>query len=547
MKTCPICQRDYAEHMRYCTRDGTKLQTENLLNSCPECLLSFPENITRCPEHNLELIAQAKVIEPISFCTLCNQYYPPTNINCPIHGIALKVNNLQSSSKPSDSPKLLSSLSSLSNSKENLSPVVATILEEIIRTDNLSAQSAKLNQVSELDENLPVSSPSIETNQVANQEVMKAADTKNLTAPAVLPFDTLGQYAVDQVSADRKFLIAIALIVVCSVAGFAAYSFPYAVQWPKVSADTQPKTSSLPNSSDNQPALLEPNASIPVEKPVEKPVAIETATSSEEKDIVQQIQYPQVKPSLANVTDKQNKLKGEPKSSQVKPKLETASNKVSSKSNVQTKIDNKSATKLSTKETKPNSNSKPTVDIAKVKTSNSKESQTTNNRKSDKGTEISKNSETNQQRKVSPKVTEPTLSRSQPWDSPALGQMKSPRRVSAKVTASVVNKSRLQTPNGYVYQFDLVVKELNGVKVKWNYTSARKSTYSGDNSIVSGLLGEELDANGSVQFRMAVRMTGRCIEDWYGQIIYNCSGIDENGNSVELHQVLALDNNFPTY
>ncbi|KAF0243314.1 MAG: hypothetical protein FD167_3791, partial [bacterium] len=89
MKTCPICRRDYVEHMRYCTRDGTKLQTESL-RACPECALSFPEGVNKCPEHNLELVVQAKSIEPSNFCSLCSQYYPTANGNCPIHGIALK-------------------------------------------------------------------------------------------------------------------------------------------------------------------------------------------------------------------------------------------------------------------------------------------------------------------------------------------------------------------------------------------------------------------------------------------------------------------------
>ncbi|KAF0243313.1 MAG: hypothetical protein FD167_3790 [bacterium] len=388
-----------------------------------------------------------------------------------------------------------------------------------------------LEQANKLGEDLSVNAPSMETNQVTHPEVVKAADTKNLTAPAVLPFDTLGQYAVDQVAAERKFLVALALLVVFSVVGFAAYSIPYALQWPKVSADTEPKPSPVP---------LETSPRLGLEPTLEQ-----ASLSSEEKDIVQQIEDPRIKKIPSNSLN--NKLKIESKSNQqlkTKPLTEIPSGKIPSKSKDQVKAENKEVKKLSNKATKESTpNTKANTEVTKASNSNN-----ANNQASISTKEIpNKDTRVATDRTVRPTVNEPVQSRSQTWDNPIVGEMKAPKRQSAKVIAKVVNRSRLQTPNGYVYQFDLIVRELNGVSVKWGYTSAHKSSYSGNNSVVSGLLGRELDANGSIHFRMAVRMTGRCIDDWYGEIVYDCSGVDENGNSVELHQVLALDNNFPTY
>ena len=109
---------------------------------------------------------------------------------------------------------------------------------------------------------------------------------------------------------------------------------------------------------------------------------------------------------------------------------------------------------------------------------------------------------------------------------------------------SIANKSRLQTSNGYIYQFDLVVRELNGVGINWNSTSAYKSSYSGNSDAVSNFLDRRLAPNATERYRMSIKMTGHSIEDWFGEIIYKGSGIDENGNSVELRGSLALDNSF---
>lgn len=465
MKTCPNCNRDYADHMRFCTRDGAKLSQETSV---------FP-------------------FSPLA--------------------------------------------SNTNNTKENLSPVVASILEEIIKTDSLLNKAPKQAETL-FSENIAEVAESLETNQVTQQEFLKAADTRNLTAPAVLPFDTLGQYTVDQVSADRKLLIALALIVVFSVAGFAAYSIPDALQWSKVSADTQPKSLSLRGTENalDQESVIEGMGG-----------------SSKNEELIQKIDLPKSEEKVVTTPNIENKLKDKIESEKVINKSE---NKNKNKQNIVAKKDNK-LEKKDKIENKKTVSKQAKVEIAKVnKTTNSKNenesktnkiySEKANDKLANKNPNkpLDKNDKPN--KKVAPLTNETANSRSQTWEKTSAEQVKNSRQELAKVVTKVVNKSRLQTPNGYVYQFDLVVKELNGVRVKWNYTSARKTTYSGNSSVVSGLLGDEIDANGLLQFRMAVRMTGKSIEDWYGQIIYACSGVDENGNTVELNQILALDNNFPT-
>src|SRR5262249_42101453 len=53
-----------------------------------------------------------------------------------------------------------------------------------------------------------------------------------------------------------------------------------------------------------------------------------------------------------------------------------------------------------------------------------------------------------------------------------------------KIVATVANKSRVQTPNGYIYQFELVLHEATGLSIKWQSVSARKISFAGKSSPV---------------------------------------------------------------
>lgn len=576
MKTCPICHREYSDSMKYCTRDGTSLKTTTSFDT--------------------------------SFCSLCNQYYPLATVNCPVHGIALNTNSKSSDSNEKfeqsnssneinsseinsseiNSNKIASSeiASSEINSNEissseissnenvlskkvssdiginNLSPIVANILQEI-----MSSSSGSLSKAVDSQKNLDNSSPSdeiadrLKTNSDLNESLLeanKAKETQNLNPPFVVPSESLGQYA-SQVSADRKLLISLALIGALSIIGFAAYSIPYALHRSKVSANTQPPITTLPQETPSQEALPKeplaqetPSQETALNKQVTEPNIINIAPKAEPVSSTETAQSSEDIPIVQSIPD----LSAKGKSTE---NTKSTSNTTKTKSAEPLKIDSGKAPLTIKSPSKVNSEvalgnkttSKPAV------ISNSKATIITPSSSSDKWDKITSNrpSTDNKNTPVNsgsaiPVKSEPSRSDrcNKGWNIPAstTAQIKYPQRAVAKVVATIANKSRVQTSNGYIYQFELIVKEIGGVGVNWDVTSVSRSSYSGRNSVVSGFLEKHLLGNGHVRYSMAIRMTGSSIEDWYGQITYNCSGVDENGNPVELHQLLALDNSFPT-
>lgn len=517
MKTCPVCNRNYSDHMKYCSRDGTTLQTGILLTVCPECGINYPSKTT-CPIHNLELVTYSQKANPTAnFCNLCNQFYPLATQNCPLHGVELQAKTLNANKAGFES-------------SVDLSPVVANILEEIT--------SSKLNESEKSLANNFVTEKTVITSNLETPPQSASIETKNLTAPAVLPFDTLGKYAVSHFSssADRKLFVALALIVLLSVAGFAAYSLPYALEWAKVSADTE-ETSTI---TENKPIN---NTAEEISETTESSVKL---IETEENSISQVI--PDLTNPVNSTTSKDQNSNAIPK------KIDTGNNTSLSKPNKQpiaTTTTKSKTTINSSKASYPNKNTK-----GEVVNSSSKQPVIAKNQKStavEKGKpsslpnkEVSANSSTNK-----PKVADQNTAKSpakppiRTWEpSVTAAEIKYPVRQKAKVVLSIANKSRLQTSNGYIYQFDLVVRELNGVGINWNSTSAYKSSYSGNSDAVSNFLDRRLAPNATERYRMSIKMTGHSIEDWFGEIIYKGSGIDENGNSVELRGSLALDNSF---
>src|SRR5262249_628313 len=95
-----------------------------------------------------------------------------------------------------------------------------------------------------------------------------------------------------------------------------------------------------------------------------------------------------------------------------------------------------------------------------------------------------------------------------------------------KIVATVANKSPVQTPNGYIYQFELVLHEATGLSIKWQSVSARKISFAGKSSPVKSLVAEQNQPNSTARYRVVVKMTGTCIEDWYGQLITISMGED---------------------
>jgi hypothetical protein len=515
MKTCPVCNRNYSDHMKYCSRDGTTLQTGILLTACPECGINYPSKTT-CPIHNLELVTYSQKANPTAnFCNLCNQFYPLATQNCPLHGVELQV-------------KIFNANKVGFESSVNVSPVVANILEEIT--------SSKLNESEKPLVNDFVTEKTIVTSNLENTPQSSSIETKNLTAPAVLPFDTLGKYAVSHFSssADRKLFVALALIVLLSVVGFAAYSLPYALEWAKVSADTEETNTVVENKPSDK-------SSEEINETIEPLVKLE---ETKEANISQIIPEP-IKPT--NSTNSLDKTSGvTSKKSDTKVDTKTLSSQTNKKSTNSVEAKSKTITKQSK-----------AISQSKATSTESIKSESKQVVKNQKPTVVEKTKPIAVSEKATnPPVNKPKLndhevakgsakSPIRTWEpSVTAAEIKNPVRQKAKVVLSIANKSRLQTSNGYIYQFDLVVRELNGVGISWNSTSAYKSSYSGNNDAVSNFLDRRLAPNATERYRMSIKMTGHSIEDWFGEIIYKGSGIDENGNSIELRGSLALDNSF---
>src|SRR5262249_32906919 len=130
-KNCPICRREYPDLVQFCTRDGTKLQSDKAFKYCPECSAQYPADVQKCPAHNLELIALARPINAgINHCVLCNKYYPQAIECCPVHGISFK---------PADWPALEATENNEAvkpSDAEQQEPLVAVSAEQVAEDES---------------------------------------------------------------------------------------------------------------------------------------------------------------------------------------------------------------------------------------------------------------------------------------------------------------------------------------------------------------------------------------------------------------------------
>lgn len=106
----------------------------------------------------------------------------------------------------------------------------------------------------------------------------------------------------------------------------------------------------------------------------------------------------------------------------------------------------------------------------------------------------------------------------------------------------VTGKTRREIEDGYIYEFDLVVKEATGIR--WHSVSGNKVTYGGRNTPIKTVQLEPTP-DGSLRCHVSVKMAGRSVEDWYGQVYTTTTGIDEDGKTVRIDQDILLDESFP--
>lgn len=108
--------------------------------------------------------------------------------------------------------------------------------------------------------------------------------------------------------------------------------------------------------------------------------------------------------------------------------------------------------------------------------------------------------------------------------------------------ARITGKTRREIENGYVYEFDLVIN--GGTGIKWHSVSGSKVTYGGRSTPIRTAQLEPTQ-DGSLRYHVSVRMTGRSVEDWYGQVYTTTIGTDEEGRTVRIEQDIFLDDSFP--
>lgn len=553
MKHCPLCRCDYPNTLKYCTKDGTKLQLTILLKYCPVCAIRYAAHINKCPKDNVLLVTQAKPADAdFSRCRLCKQYYPATIKSCPLHGIALT--NVSSAER------------SLFPPSNSVAPL------DVPPTNNKDFPVVEPGQAMEAKEE--------------NVVVEKPLELGRQTQPSLDTFSL--PYGANYAASDRKFLMVLAIIVTCTIVGFSAYSLPKV--WPRRST----------------PPIATPVAKI---TPIESPTLVASIPNSDptvappsDLEIIQHVEPSLIQADINKTTTKGTTISPKPTPlSSTATTVKVASDKVAAHNE-------DVATISAIKNSKPSNSSKgaensskgkpiikpasgPTNSRAAIKptphsqTASSKVAQPTvvAHSASDKRSPISlgggdkSSGNTANTIKVAHTTTnstqgaivtgekpnKPVLTDSRPWhadvavdhspkNSPntakcSVRQVSSTPLVAAKVVVGVANKVKLQTNNGYIYQFDLVFKELAGAKVRWQNTSAKKVSFAGRSMPISDLLPIELPAHGSAQYRLSIKMTGDSVEDWYGQLIYSCTGIDENNNPVRIEQVLLLDNSFSRY
>jgi hypothetical protein len=118
-----------------------------------------------------------------------------------------------------------------------------------------------------------------------------------------------------------------------------------------------------------------------------------------------------------------------------------------------------------------------------------------------------------------------------------------PRKI-RDMEVAVTNKSRFQNPDGYVYEFGLVLQENSGLRPKWQYIVGRKISDSGRSSLINTFIPEQrFSAN--ARYQLAVAMMGNSMEDQKGRLFIAVRGVDENGSPIEFEYAVLLDDSFP--
>jgi hypothetical protein len=498
MKNCPICHRQYSDQVQYCTRDGTRLMLAVNFNN---------------------------------HCSLCNKFYPPGEEVCPVHGTGFGDAEQSAIGKPPE--------------EEYPAPA---------QEPDFGEQQIESYMESQIEEppavvSVPEAINNIEPPVQPEWQPPPAAHTRQLSPPPIptVELNTMMQYSsVEYASADRKLVGIMALVFTLAICGLVAYGLSRPSKQVRVSKQVSSTTDRSTPDEDQIAQVKEEEKEEGKEKENELIQQIELDKGQQIPEPVKQTVVAKQPVAGSNSTvstasttkqprpDIGSRIKGQEQDKRKKDKL-------SAKNSATHVVGRLSLPK--TPISLPKSDRSGSLKAGEIANNRSNNSPSTNSIGNSTGNSAGKSTE---KRDDSPKPPLPVRVEPPRVDEAVAIKPKAKRIRSPKVIAQVFNKSRVQTPNGYIYQFDLVLRELSGLNVTWRSVNSRKVSYSGRSTPVNSLSSEQ-SPDSSARYRVVVKMTGTCIEDWYGQLITVSSGVDENGNPVEIEHVLLLDDSFPEF
>ena len=473
------------------------------MKNCPICHRHYSEQVQYCTRDGTKLIS---AVPFKNHCSSCNKYYPPGLESCPVHGIALK------DAEPAGNDSPHEALESEPQKVEK---------SEVLTADDILPPVAVTSQPE------AVSRPSRE--EVPEPVLPRVAHTRELGPPSVpsATLNTMMQYSsAGYASADRRLLGIMAVVITLMIGGLVAYGLSRPSKQARITG----------------PATVAPSQSAPSDNQVAE---VEEGIKKDEGELVQRIE-------LSNAQQIP-----EPRQQQVKPAVHAspAPSVATASATKPTRQDSKerlgSSHKTTSEKPAAGSKSAPEVSSAPVK---DKPVPVSPSADRSGGPKMAEAAEKSDDSKIS--VPEKVVDRTSGFrissgadkhsDDGLWSKPKSSRHPGPKIMATVSNKSRIQIPNGYIYQFDLILQETTGQSIKWRSIDSRKVSYSGRSAPVNSNVGDQQPVC-NARYHVVVKMTGTCIEDWYGQFVTVGAGVDDNGNPIEIEHILLLDDSFPNY
>lgn len=91
MKVCPACRRQYEDVLSFCKRDGSELVMLEKTGYCKKCECRYPLRLERCPLHGQALALDGpETVTEQNYCLVCSNEYPKEFKLCPLHGTVLQ-------------------------------------------------------------------------------------------------------------------------------------------------------------------------------------------------------------------------------------------------------------------------------------------------------------------------------------------------------------------------------------------------------------------------------------------------------------------------